>query len=392
MLSDLEDFSKDSGFRFTFFVTASLLKYHRDLIAQLSALGHEVAVHGQYHIRLNAHDLEVQRLHVLESHESFKQAGFHVTGFRCPYLAFNEDTLAALKESEYSWTSGKVLLFSESFSDIDGLDRLGSLYHVTRYAACSLPEYCGGVLELPVTAPDDEMLLERQRVRDPLNMVHRWTDLLERASQTGEFYHLFFHPERFDLVNGALKDVIQTAREMKIWTTTLGDLAAWWHSRREISWRVENSATPKLWVSTAAGLSILVKDNSLAQAGFIGGHRPADKVQDCDSEQCYLAGVDGVQFTVGLNPNSDASVAEFLVNEGFFVVRAESPGRHSLYLDWKDPLDEDGKRLIMERIRSHDRPLLRVWRWPENCRSAMAISADVCAINLRDFIDRSRHF
>ena len=36
--------------------------------------------------------------------------------------------------------------------------------------------------------------------------------------------------------------------------------------------------------------------------------------------------------------------------------------------------------------------LLRFWRWPDRFKSALAITADVDAITLWDFVRRARHF
>jgi len=44
---------------------------------------------------------------------------------------------------------------------------------------------------------------------------------------------------------------------------------------------------------------------------------------------------------------------------------------------------------VLDAIESGTGPLVRVWRWPDGARSALAVTGDIDALTLRDFVVRS---
>jgi len=99
----------------------------------------------------------------------------------------------------------------------------------------------------------------------------------------------------------------------------------------------------------------------------------------------------GKAFAVGLAAIIPDDLENFLKDEGFIVIRSTSPKKHAIYIDQTD-FSEKENRVLLERIDNLTHPVLRLWRWPRGYRSAFSISAEVCAIYLRDFIDRTLHF
>ena len=45
---------------------------------------------------------------------------------------------------------------------------------------------------------------------------------------------------------------------------------------------------------------------------------------------------------------------------------------------------------ILKTIHNNDTPLIRFWRWPDGCQSALSVTGDIDAITVVDFFNRSK--
>lgn len=94
MLSLLNETNKKA----TFFILGMLAKTRPDLVKKIAAEGHEIGIHGQYHIRMNTLTYEEQRN---DLHEAYKLVtdiiGAPVYGYRAPYFSVNETNLFVLE-------------------------------------------------------------------------------------------------------------------------------------------------------------------------------------------------------------------------------------------------------------------------------------------------------
>ena len=409
------------GVRMTFCVTAGLIARHRPRIERLAALGHEIASHGLFHSRMDQLDYDRQREILTESHRLLSDAGFRSSGYRSPSLNSNADTVRALEESPYRWTSGDLIFWRNGFAANATVHRLDALYRIRESEErISVPEMRGGRVEIPLSAPDDEILYERYRVRDPGLMLKTWREVSDQVYRRGELLHLMFHPERYPRLREALTGLIDhlAARRPAVWMPTLNELADWWRARSAWSWR---RVGPRVAVDAPAEAVLLVKmpreaadsasrDDStageapLAESGsselgtrnselgtgnrelgtwnrepLFGDYCPVERAET------YPA------LTVGLSPRCPDRLEAFLHGEGFLVRRSVDSGNVSLFLD-RDDFDEAEGRGLLDEIDRSPKPLLRLWRWPGEYRSALVLSSDVCAIDLRDFAARTAHF
>ena len=78
-----------------------------------------------------------------------------------------------------------------------------------------------------------------------------------------------------------------------------------------------------------------------------------------------------------------------LINDGFVVDHDVDPSQCAFALDGTCSKDI---RHLLGAVKKARGPLLRFGRWPAGYRSALAVSADVDAITLWDFVRRARHF
>jgi len=393
----------------TFCVSSSVLKRNWDLIERLQNLGHKVAAHGYYHTRMTNYSKDQQAEILKKSYQCFSDLGFSVSGFRCPFLNYNQDTIEAFESSQYQWTSQQLIFWENGFNG--QVNRLFSLYNTTTATeSLSLPNFNGKILEIPITAPDDEILYERCRIRDVDTIIKTWCDLLDQTYRHGELFHLLFHPERFPYFKDAMLRVIKKVKQLQpfVWTPSLDELTKWWQRRAQIKWSLKTSASDAwtVWIKAPKEATILLKSPNLKAESrrvlpdendsetllpVYKDYVPVRPLEQGETESKYPAGT-LKKHIIGLAWNCPNNLEQFLREEGFLVERSGNPQDYSLFIGGKEEFTEAGKRSFLEKIDACQQPLLRIWRWPRGARAALTISADVDAIDLRDFLDRALHF
>jgi len=392
-----------SDAKITFFVTAILLERHEKSIRRLRELGHVIAAHGLYHSNMKLQTLEKQTSILHDSRQVFEKHGYAVDGFRCPYLSYNEDTIDALRSSQYWWTSQDLICWSDEFpsggQDDAVMKRLAHIYSWTEAdESVSVPRFSKGLVDIPITAPDDEMLVERYKVRDPREIGRIWETILRKTHEKGELCHLLFHPERYSFVRDPLKEVLAVGKEMSpaIWISSLAEIADWWQKRKNSKWTIEKNGNDgwRLWLE-APDEATLLCGRAGARSGksnpFFRGFAAVDPIEKRDRSAGYFAG-NGQRYTVGLSRACPEELEDFLAEEGFFAERTDREADHSFFIDRDRPFEERDRLPLLNRLESADHPLLRLWRWPGEARSALSISSDVDAISILDFVRRALNF
>jgi len=396
MIACLERNFLNKEINITFCVSANLLKRHRDLIGKLQDLGHKVAAHGYYHTRMTNYSRGKQVEILRKSHRLFRDHGVNVSGFRCPYLNANQDTIEALQLSPYLWTSHQLISRGNGFDQKIG--RLRSMYNIVPVEeALSLPKFTGEILEIPITLPDDEILYERCRVReiDQINKV--WLEIFEQTYQEGELFHLLFHPERFAYIEEAILRLIQQVKTVQpaVWTPSLDELTKWWRRRARIRWRVEPSPVRGWWarIEVPKEATVLLKSAELSSktVPVYKDYVSVPPLEETSAGRVYESG-SHKKYTIGISKTCPCAVGEFLTQEGFLVERAENPDLHSFFISGISNFSEIDKRPLLKEIDDCREPLLRIWRWPYEARAAFTISSDVDSIVLSDFFERTLNF
>lgn len=399
-----------SDAKITFFVTANLLEHHGRQIEKLHALGHVLGAHGLYHSNMQLETLESQSAILGESRKVFAKRGLAVDGFRCPYLSYNEETIAALRSSPFWWTSQNLILWRDeipgSRNESRILKRLAHIYSWTEAdESISLPRMIKGLVEIPITAPDDEMLVERYKVRSPWEIFSIWERILHRVHERGELCHLLFHPERYGYVDSALRQIVSAAKKKSppVWICSLAEIAGWWRSRRNARWAIEKGDGSRwlLRIEVPDGAILLSGPNHPGSAAggeahggesaFGRGVAPVEPLERMGNAAVFPAG-NGRRQTIGVSRGCPTKLLDFLAEEGFFVEQTDQADAHSVYIDRTRPFCESEKLPLLKQLEDASHPLLRFWRWPNGARSALAISSDVDAISIFDFVRRALHF
>lgn len=399
MMGSLEKDLGALGVKVTFCVTASLLESHHGFLSRFRDLGHEYAAHGYFHTNMKMKSPEEQNELVRKSYGAFARASMRVSGFRCPYLSYNAGTLAALKKSPFSWTSNDIILWDEALENTrraEGhLRKLDLLYNtLSPETSISLPTRSGPLLEIPITAPDDEMLFERYRVKDSSSITAVWTRIFRKINARGELFHLLFHPERFRYFEKPIKETALYASSLTpgVWFATLGEITSWWRERLSASWKTERvKGGHRFRLKAPARATVLLKTARKAQDGLICGlYRKAEMTPA--REFLYFESASPWSHTVQLSGRCSPEARQFLTDEGFIVNVVERPPKGGLYIDGFERFAARDRRLLLDLVDNSEFPLLRLWRWPNGCQSAFTISSDVDSINIADFLKRLVNF
>jgi peptidoglycan/xylan/chitin deacetylase (PgdA/CDA1 family) len=238
----LSDFAALAGrydARVTFPVTALTLARHPRLLRALLGDGAtvELAIHGYRHVDHSLLPAPALAQELAQAADLFRAQRIPFTGFRAPYLRWNADLLAALAAAGLAYDSSQPILWP--VVDIAALSpeqrqAMDVLLAFDRPAPAettpALPSWAGDLLELPVSFPDDEMLVERLRLRDAAAIAQYWIAAFDRCHARGELFVLQLHPERFPLCASALERLLDHVTQLgpAVWRASLGDVAAWW--------------------------------------------------------------------------------------------------------------------------------------------------------------------
>jgi len=377
----------------TFAVTAITLKRHPNLIRDLVRKGAELAVHGYVHVDYKLLPLEQQIKHFEKAAEVFEVNSIPFKGFRAPYLRSNSFTLEALISLQFAYDSSQTIrwpLIDESKYPKRRTGEYKRLldFYQPRDAATylSLPRFINGLLEIPVSIPDDEAIVERLGIAKEQQIAEIWEAMLQRTYASGELLVLQLHPERIQLCESALGAILKMSREAKppVWIATLGEIAEWWKQRDQFDFQInsEGNGQWRVRANCSAKATVLLR-NCKADALTTEW---ADGYRSVDTRDFILE--NRVCPCIGVSPNSSEDAIRFLKGEGFIVEVGAQPENCGIYFDNLEGFNQSHERGITEMIQRSNAPLIRYWRWSEKAKSALAITGDIDAITLADFAMR----
>ncbi len=357
----------------TFPITAVALQRHPDVISKYLNGKIEFAVHGYTHIDYSKLTPEVLQDHLQRAGNIFAVASVPVAGFRSPYLRRGKDLYKAFETAGFSYASNQPILWDVlEEADFDDDGRTGYQRALAFYEPwsadkhLSLPQLSDGFVEIPVSLPDDEILLDRMN-GEGSDLVERvWNRILSQVHQREELFVLQLHPERIALAAEGLAAVLMKASSLRpaVWLARLDEVAEWWRMRFAASVKttdVENGV--RLDVAGPAGLTILARG--------VESDPPAVPWKDGYER------ISATSFTVhsavrpfiGLSPEIPRALADFLKEQGYLVEFSREPHRYAYYFHQAgDFLTHP--RAILAQIEDTGCPLLKLGRWPDGAACA----------------------
>jgi hypothetical protein len=383
-MSQLSNTLKQFRCRATIPVTALTLSRNLNVARKYLGQGFELAIHGLSHVDYRSLSNEIQLDHIQRAQSIFEQAGIKVTGFRSPYLHWNEDTLAALRVCGFKYDSSQAL-------DLGVLDNVktGSYRQALEFYQAqatsqypALPRQEADLMRIPYCLPDDEALLERLKITDCQEMTEVWLAMLERIYELGELFTLGLHPERAFLCQEALETVLGQARKLSppVWIARLDEIAAWYETLGGTVFKMHRESDDWMHIKIQASsqATVLVRSLILKEdtEPWIAGYRRL-----INNSLTFL---NNKLPIIGISPDTPASLSSFLQHQGYLVDIGSDAQAFSYYLDRASFRQEDERPLLTE-IEKGDWPLVRLARWPGTARCALAITGDVDAFTLWDY-------
>jgi len=378
------DVLDEAGVRPTFPITALPMSRNPAFAHRLIDRGAELAVHAWSHIDLTTLDYEGQREHMGKAIELFREHAVPFTGFRAPYLHWNDDTMRVVEDYRYAYSSNLCIwwdVIDESAltpAQLDGLRR-GLAFYKPQLASetRALPFRKRGFVEIPVSLPDDEIPLDRMYIDDAEFLGRMWLAIFEKSHERGELFTLQLHPERIDFFAGALRALLQKARGSAdgVWVATLDEISQWWldKSSNRVDF-VREGARYRADIKVCEGTAIYIRSNGTDRLVSPGTH-----VVEGDARPC-----------VGVSPGSDRAAIQALADLGYVVEVGDSAADFAVHLGHVDSDNVLSVARYVQSIKSSDGPIVHFGIWPLGARSALAVTGDIDALTIWDFFHRFR--
>jgi len=387
------DITEKFDCRPTFPITAITLERHPALVRNLSQRGVEFAIHGYIHTNYTELSLEEQTRHLEKAIDIFSTCQIPFKGFRSPYLKWNDNLLRAVGEFRFLYDSSQVMLWDiidKNEYQNQGWKAYKTLLNFYKPKKAEeylvLPRFTSNFIEIPVSVPDDESLIDRLGITDKKKIAKIWLKILQETYKRGELFTAQLHHERISFCRSALETVLQQARELNppVWITTLGEIGKWWKEKNKFTFEVTSQGNGKYTINAKCSerTTILVRNCKVDKP-----------TSDWTNE---YRSINNKDFTIeshtrpfiGVKPGSSKDAIRFLHTEGFVVEESDQPDNYGVYFDNLVDFQEINEKSICQRIELSKAPLLRFWRWPNKAKSALAITGDIDSVTLIDFFLR----
>ncbi len=376
----------------SFPVTASLVHQHRNLLGKLTDNGIELAIHGYTHVDFSQLSYEDQLGQIEKAKQAFQDSQLPFSGFRSPYLRWNSDTAKAIGEAGFLYSSNRSLFWNALESVDLRQDQLASYNRVIQFYGAqqadecpSLPELLGGTVDIPVSLPDDEMLVERLKLIDGERIGNIWRAILDMSYEYGELFTLQLHPERIRVCYPALESLLQLAVSMKpgVWIARLSEVAEWWRKKAKFAVKVETlneTSSYMVEIDCSDDASVLARNLKVHcnSQDWVDGYKLVNtrRFQVKSSARPFI----------GVSTQCSDDFVSLLENSGYMVEKSDSRSDYGIYLD--ETVQSKREREVIEIVENSHAPILKFWRWPHANKSALCITGDIDSITLWDFISR----
>lgn len=386
----------------TFFIPAVVLNRHPALLAELANRGVEIGIHGYVHndYRLLSESAQFEQTRQAISVFKDQQIDYH--GFRNPYLGWTEASQHIFGSVGLAYESNHAVL--HQVIDLDqfsptiqrGYEKSLALFQAIPCSIYTLrPHFEGSLLSIPVSIPDDEMLVDRLRITNPEEIGRIWCSIMQHAFDLGGLYVLNLHPERALLCKRALHALLSYAdhQPLPVWVARLEDIAQWWKERSQFRLSMSLQAADRWNIEVIGASSATLLGRRLS----VEGQRTspwygADKRIQAGSFIVRAARCP----CIAISPQTPQHVADFLLEQGYPTVQCTPEEAHTYawYLDLPKGLGATREERILrctallEQIEQQDVPLLHFGCWPNGSRAAFAVTGDIDSVTIQDFFLR----
>jgi len=377
----------------TFPITACILKRYPELAQEFNNKGVEFAVHGYIHSDYTRISSKRLLEHFEKAIEIFNSLHIPFTGFRYPYLKWNEEILQVIAGFDFCWDSSQAVMWDFFYQDrLSQQKRKNYQKILAQYKPYNARNYIirpklkHNFVEIPVALPDDDMMIDRLGIVKKEIIEEIWVKILEDTYRRGELFTLQLHPERINFCGDALESVLKQARSLNppIWIAPLGEIAKWWKEKKNFKIQIDEQQQNRYQVKVTCSkrATILIKNSRAINShnNFIDGYQIInDKVFFIESS---------TKPVVGIAHSAPKALQSLLKEEGIPFEVSHNKTEYGTYLSNYDNFTQRDEIKVIEAINRSGSPLVRFWRWPEKARSALAITGDIDAITSVDYLMR----
>jgi hypothetical protein len=301
-----------------------------------------------------------------------------------------DDSLELLAGENIPWDSSSCIHWDVLDRDAFGEERWDAYERILASYAPSLsaghnvlPRWVGHMVEIPVSLPDDDMLIDRLGIRSPDSMFRAWNAMFRGIAGRGGVYVIQLHPERFHCYRAALDRLLDVAAQTRsVWIATLGAIAGWWREKdsvQAVCLPVGNRAIEIVFQGSAR---IAVETDP---TGSSTGRFPSPRTGANHTRWHIPSG----RGRVAAIPNrTPARFERLLRTRGFLVERTDAPkGYHFAFPE--PPGDPTSHEDWLEHmLMRSEHALLKIRTWPNPYNSALVVTGDVDSVDIWDFWNR----
>lgn len=392
---EIERIGKKYKYKPALIIPALVLKRHRNVLSHLSDETLEFAVHGYTHRNFKHLSLDKQVAEIKKAKDVFKEYEMPVYGFRAPYLSLNSHTTEAVQKNNLLWESDETVIWN-GFTD----SQLSKFRHFMANAVHLLyspldaqenvviARLQGEVVHIPVTLPDDEILIDRLGIKDPNEIENIWTDILKKTHQRGDIFVLQLHPERFSICKQALDGLLNKASySMRgVWVTGMKEVAEWWKEKSQFKFTFQKESKRGYRVHRECTNRTTVLGRNLRSET---SRTPFYKDYHIIEGKEFFIESKNLKPCIGLYPKCPRTLLKFLEDEGFPYEVSESNSKYSLFLAEYETFARKDEMALLSRIEENPNPIVRYWRWPDGMKSAFVTTHDLDCLTLTDFLFRA---
>ncbi|MCB0168162.1 MAG: polysaccharide deacetylase family protein [Anaerolineae bacterium] len=373
----------------SFPITTVVLNRNSHVIAKYLNQNIEFLVHGLTHIDYAHLPPDQQFIHLRRARQIFSHIGIKPTGFRSPYLRRGEDLYKAIEAAGFSYVSNQPVMWdvldSDDFTPTTKNNFARALEFYEPWLAEKrpvLPEFRGNLVEIPVSLPDDEILIDRLESEGNGLVAKSWQRILSQTYDRGELFTLQLHPERTAGCREGLNAVLAAARSLTpvVWITRMDELAAWWQARAKVGAELTPIEDEKyqLTIQPLEGATLLARNLSIdgPTTAWSDGYQLVENRSVTFS--CPIRPI------IGLSPRCAPALADFLRQQGFIVDVSDDGSQYAFYFDLTE-FTASQQLSILNQLEQTDRPLIRLGRWPHGAKAALTLTGDIDALTLWEY-------
>jgi len=391
----IEQIGKKYKYRPTVIIPALVLKRHHKLLHHLPNANLECAIHGYTHKNFRSLDLHEQVSEIQKAKDVFADLGIPTYGFRAPYLSWNGYTNEAVEKSQLLWESNRTLIWngfratkvpkSRKFNE----NAVRELYSpLDAEKNLSVPRLEGRIVCIPISLPDDEILVDRLGIVDSERIGQLWTEIMEQTYDQGGVFVLQLHPERFRICREAMESLLQRAAAYTkpgVWITSMKDVAEWWKEKSQFQFTFvamsERGCRVRCKCTDRATILCRNLPGETSKTPF---YQDYSIIEDRE----FFIESKNIKPCIGVHSRCSRKLREFLTDEGFSYEVSNENSEYALFLEKYATFARRDEVDLLNRIAENTNPIIRYWRWPSDMRSAFVTTHDLDSVTVIDFVLR----